>query len=316
MKMRMPHRWIAAAVALACAGCTIADVTEAGGDDVLIVEGVMRSDRPDQRILLHRSVRGALSPGERNAQVFVTGNAGARHDFEMVPTSQCLSVDPLYATADSVDLQATCYRSASADGYWVLPDSVYDLTVITTGGETARGRTHVPAPFAILQFPYRSRLRDGPKECTIPGGEALPVVWTQSRGAYGYLAPLRILGLDRVAPDSLHAPAELELTGLAISSGDTTLVLPSDFGVFDRFSLDQRLLRYLRTGLPPGVRAEIVIAAADRNYINGVRGGSFNPSGQVRISSVVGDGRGVFGSLVPLTVVFNVGQPGRAIVCN
>lgn len=315
--MRMPHRWIAAAAVLACtAGCTIADVTEAGGDDVLVVEGVLRTDRPDQRVLLHRSVRGALAPGEPDAEVFVTGNSGARHNFEMVPRAQCLTVDPLYATADSVDLQATCYRSASSEGYWVFPDSVYDLTVVTARGETARGRTHVPAPYTIVQFPYRSRLRDVRKECSIPGNALLPIVWTESRGAYGYLAPLRITGLDRVAPDSVAAPPELELNGLAVSSGDTTLVLPGDFGVFERFSLDQRLLRYLRDGLPPGVRAEIVVAAADRNYINGVRGGSFNPSGQVRISSVVGDGRGVFGSLVPLTLIFNVGQPNQPIVCN
>ncbi|HEX8392593.1 MAG TPA: DUF4249 family protein [Longimicrobium sp.] len=308
---------MAAVFALAALGaCTIADVTEAGGDDVLVVEAVLRTDRPEQRILLHRSVRGALSPGEPGAEVFVTGNGGARYRFEMVNSSQCITVDPLYANADSVDLQASCYRSLGSYGYWVNPDSVYDLTVVTTRGETARGRTHVPAPYAILQFPYRSRLRDGPRECTVPGNTPLPIVWTQSRGAYGYLAPLRITGLDRVAPDSISAPAELELTGLAVSSSDTTLVLPTDFGIFDRFSLDQRLLRYLRTGLPPGVRADVVIAAADRNYINGVRGGSFNPSGQVRISSVVGDGRGVFGSLVPLYLSFNLGQPNAQIACN
>jgi hypothetical protein len=51
------------------------------------------------------------------------------------------------------------------------------------------------------------------------------------------------------------------------------------------------------------------VAAADRNYINGVRGGSFNPSGPVRISSVVGDAVGVFGSLVPLHASIIIGSP-------
>ncbi len=55
----------------------------------------------------------------------------------------------------------------------------------------------------------------------------------------------------------------------------------------------------------------MTVAAADRNYINGVRGGSFNPSGQVRISSVTGDGVGVFGSLVPLQAAVEAG-PARA----
>lgn len=316
MLMRMRHRWMAAMAALACAGCTIADVTDAGGEDVLVVEGVLRTDRPDQRILLHRSVRGALAPGETGAQVFVTGNGGTRYAFDMVPAGQCLTVDPLYAESDSVQIQATCYRSPAAEGYWVRPDSVYELTVVTQRGETARGRTHVPGAFRITQFAYRERLREGPRICAIPGNASIPVVWTESRGAYGYLAPLRVNGLDAVAPDSVRAPAELELNGLAISSGDTTLVLPGDFGVFDRFDLDQRLLRYLRNGLPPGVTAEVVIAAADRNYVNGVRGGSFNPSGQVRISSVVGDGRGVFGSLVPLSLSFVVGSATQPIACN
>jgi hypothetical protein len=48
------------------------------------------------------------------------------------------------------------------------------------------------------------------------------------------------------------------------------------------------------------VVAEMVVAAIDRNYLNGVRGGSFNPSGTVRVSSVSGDGVGVFGSIVPV----------------
>ena len=35
--------------------------------------------------------------------------------------------------------------------------------------------------------------------------------------------------------------------------------------------------------------------------------GGFNPSGNVRISSVVGDGVGVFGSLVPRRLFMRVG---------
>ena len=85
-----------------------------------------------------------------------------------------------------------------------------------------------------------------------------------------------------------------------------------DTGVFDRFSYNQDLLRLLQAGLPAGTFARVVVAAADRNYINGVRGGSFNPSGPIRISSIVGDGVGVFGSLVPrhaAIVVIPTNQP-------
>ena len=41
-----------------------------------------------------------------------------------------------------------------------------------------------------------------------------------------------------------------------------------------------------------------MIAAADRNYVNWVRRGAFNPSGIVRVPSLHGDGTGVFGSVV------------------
>lgn len=39
------------------------------------------------------------------------------------------------------------------------------------------------------------------------------------------------------------------------------------------------------------------IAAGDRNYVNWLRGGRFNPSGMIRVPSVHGDGTGVFGSV-------------------
>jgi hypothetical protein len=40
----------------------------------------------------------------------------------------------------------------------------------------------------------------------------------------------------------------------------------------------------------------VAITAVERNFVNWVRGGSFNPSGTVRVSSIVGDGSGVFGA--------------------
>ncbi len=93
-------------------------------------------------------------------------------------------------------------------------------------------------------------------------------------------------------------PDELDLLGLAIGAADTTIVFPQEFGVFDRFTVDRDLLLALQEGLPAGARADVLVAAGDRNFVNWVRGGNFNPSGQVRVPSVTGDGTGVFGSLV------------------
>jgi hypothetical protein len=67
--------------------------------------------------------------------------------------------------------------------------------------------------------------------------------------------------------------------------------------VFERFQYDSDLLLAIRDGFPDFTLVELVLAAADRNWVNSVRGGNFNPSGLVRISTVVGDGVGVFASL-------------------
>ena len=65
---------------------------------------------------------------------------------------------------------------------------------------------------------------------------------------------------------------------------------------FDNSVFD--ILVALQTGLPAGVDANVLVAAADRNYVNWVRGGNFNPSGTVRVSSIRGDGAGLFGAIV------------------
>jgi hypothetical protein len=109
----------------------------------------------------------------------------------------------------------------------------------------------------------------------------------------------------------------LYLLGLSISSADTTVVFPSEFGVFDRFDLDQDLALRLQRGLPDGTDADVSVTAVERNYVNWVRGGSFNPSGQVRVASLRGDGTGVFGAAVTrrFTVVAEAATGGSPPDC-
>jgi hypothetical protein len=299
----------AAMVALALPACTIADVTVAPGEDRLVVEAVLRTDARAQFILLHRGVQSGVAEGEPGAEVVVTRGDGLRIVFRETPLS-CYSVDPEYLNSDTpIEIRGTCYASPNAAGRWVNPGATYELSVRTARGEEAHGRTVVPGNFTLIGVP-QSRMNDAPPlACTLPPETPLPLTWSQSEGAWGYIAPLRISGLREVLPPSFNAPDPLELVGVSVSSSDTSLVLPGEFGVFDRFSYNQDLLRLLQTGLPNGTFASVVVAAADRNYINGVRGGSFNPSGPVRISSIVGDGVGVFGSLVPLHAVIVAGPP-------
>lgn len=305
--MRTMERAAAALLLLGAAGCTLADVVVPESEDVLVVEAVLRTDAERQTIVLHRSVRGRASAAEPGARVVVRGPGGRAVAF--AETGSCIPDLDEYA-ADSLEVRVSCYYSPAGEGRWVRPGERYELEVTTLRGERARGTTTVPGAFALRALPFTD---DGsaPVPCALPAGTLLPVRWSRSAGAWGYAAPLRIFDLAPALPPGVVAPEPLELLGVAVSAADTAIVLPSEFGVFDRFSLDQALLRLLQGGLPAGTTARLTVAAADRNYINGVRGGTFNPSGQVRISSVTGDGVGVFGSLVPLQAVVEAG-PARA----
>jgi hypothetical protein len=306
-------RWTAVAVgmALAAAGCTLAEVVVPESEDVLVVEAVLRTDRARQMVLLHRSVRDGASVAEPGASVVVRGPGGVEAALEeMEDPAACFTVYPAYlAGNDPVEVRGSCYASAEALGRWVVPGATYALEVSTTRGERARGRTTVPGAFALRGFPF-SAAADAPAPvCALPAETAVPLRWTPAAGAWAYIAPLQVSGLSGVLAPGVEAPEPLELIGISVSARDTMILLPSQFGVFDRFRLDQELLRLLQRGLPAGVSARVIVAAADRNYVNGVRGGTFNPSGQVRISSILGDGVGVFGSLVPLESRMEVGPP-------
>jgi hypothetical protein len=309
--------WIGAAAALlVLAGCTIADVTVEPGEDRLVVEGVLRTDLSEQVILLHRSVQGDSSSGERGAEVFVTTPQGARIQFAE-SFAPCFSKDPSYAQFDSLQVRGTCYVASGGITRWVVPGGTYDLTIRTQRGEEAFARTAVPGAFSVYGIRTATRAEELLPGCSLAPLTPLQVDWSASPGAWGYLAPLTIYGLSGTVPAEYEPPDPLELVGVAVTARDTQLVLPAEFGVFERFQYNQDLLRALQAGLPNGTSARVIIAAADRNYINGVRGGTFNPSGQVRISSVVGDAVGVFGSLVPLAFAIDVDStPGGLPPCT
>ncbi|HEU0013344.1 MAG TPA: DUF4249 family protein [Longimicrobium sp.] len=294
-----PRTLALAALPLALAACTIADVTVPAGRDVLVVEAVLRTDQERQFVLLHRSIQDGAGGAERDAEVTVTDEFGQEFRFNQTGGG-CVSINSAYLESDSLRIDGTCYMSVDFGG-WVAPGVAYELEVRTTRGEVARGRTVVPGQFALAGMPYSTEQdpRTVPT-CEVVPGTQLDVRWRRSEGAWGYVAPLLIHGLGSAL--GMPAPSPLELVGVSVSAADTTMVLPAEFGVFERFQYNQDLLRALQEGLPRGVFANLVVAAADRNYINGVRGGSFNPSGQARISSIAGDGIGVFGSLVPLRV--------------
>ncbi|HEV7588968.1 MAG TPA: hypothetical protein VGO40_12700 [Longimicrobium sp.] len=293
----MTRDWRPCAAALLCAclaaGCDLTAVTTAPGQDVVVVEGVLRTDLVTQQVLLHRTVDGALASGVPGARVTVTGTAGDVH--RLVAGTGCYQIDVLYARSDSLDFEGSCYVTTGQDVGWVRPGQSYDLRVETPDGRVIQGRTQVPGAYAVPSVRTDPEL--GPL-CSLAPDSAFRLVWTQSAGAWSYVADLSISGLAQsLAGRGFRVADPMLVRGVSISQADTTLVLPTEFGVFERLQYDSDLLLAIRNGFPEGTRIELVLAAADRNWVNSVRGGSFNPSGLVRISTVVGDGVGVFASL-------------------
>jgi len=284
---------LAAAAALLAAGCNLAEVTTEPGEDVVVVEAVLRTDQPRPAILLHRALQGRFAGPVTGASVSVTGDDGVRHVLAEA-VGECYSVASAYAQSDSIQVDGTCYGSPLDDAGWVRPGGTYDLLVEIGDGRVIRGRTQVPADFAVPSLPAP---RQGVRLCSLAPGTRFDLLWRRSENAASYVSEIRIHGLNgRLG--SIGAPEPLELRGLAISDADTTIALPTEFGVFERFEHGADLLTAIQNGFPAGVAMELVLAAADRNWVNSVRGGNFNPSGLIRISTVVGDGVGVFGSLV------------------
>ena len=282
---------LAAAAALLAAGCDLAEVSTAPGEDVVVVEAVLRTDRPQQEVLLHRALQGRFSGGVPGARVVITGPDGRAHT--LVESTGCFRIDPEYQQSDPLDFQGSCYASPEDDVAWLAAGGTYDLRVETADGRVIRGRTHVPHDFAV---PSVEKAPETPG-CSLLPNTGFTLTWTRAEGAASYVADLRIIGLAGRLP-GIGVPEPFELRGVAVSDNDTTIVLPSEFGVFERFNYSAELLKAIENGFPDGVSMQLAVAAVDRNWLNSVRGGNFNPSGLIRISTVVGDGVGVFGSLV------------------
>jgi len=281
------------------AACTIAEVTTTEPAEILIVEGVLRPDDPMQRILLHPTLTSGMREGPAaGAAVVVIRQGGVRIPFQRTEEeAACLDLIP--------EARFACHVSGMTQPVRIWPGETYDLEVTTRDGERAFARTRVPD-----QFEIRAPVLDARRRCMLPPDTPLEVVWSRSEGTWSYIAEMQITGLRNALAGRVpgEIPDSISLTGLAISANDTTIMLPGEFGIFERTQFDQPLLIALRDGLPAGVNVQVVVAAADRNYVNGVRGGTFNPSGRVRVPSVAGAATGVFGSIVARSFQISVGD--------
>jgi hypothetical protein len=288
-------------------GCELAEVAAPASSDVLIVEAVLRVGATRQRVLLHRSIDSGIIRGEPGANVSVTGPNGTL-DFVETDLEYCVVGDSSSWDIGDVEVEASCYLSPEEAGRFVQSGETYELRIETVRGENIRGRTDVPGAMrfavpAVEVGPGRSVW------CELPTNP-FELIWTSAPGAWAYVVSLQITNstwTEQLQQLGVEVPSPLELTGVSVSAADTTLLFPQHLGLFQRGDIDQLIFEGLRGGLPPGSSSVLVILAADRNYTNSIRGGRFNPSGDVRLSSVVGDGVGVFGSVVPLMIRSNPG---------
>ena len=196
-----------------------------------------------------------------------------------------------------------CYRLSTTDPA-LAPGVELDLEI-----RVDDGRELVAAATIPLDFGLRHPVPVGTGQtCVVEPDSTLEIMWSVSPGAWAYLSEATISGLSGRVPPEIEVPDQsLELIGLSISAADTTVTLPSEFGIFDRFGDFADLLELLQNGLPEGTGAQVSVAAVDRNYVNWARGGNFNPSGQVRVASIRGDGTGVFGTLLSRSVIVEAG---------
>lgn len=281
------------AVTIVSLGCSLEEVTLVEAEDVVVAEVYVQvaggeGGTSRASAWLHRTL-GAGSPSSSpvpGAEVLITAARGFSVELAEASMNACVFDTP-------VDGKGTCYATSAELAGELRPGDVLEVEIALPGGRLLRGASTVPGDFALVT-------PSGPGRCQAKPLAPLEVRWTRSAGAWAYVNETLISGLRAaLAPEGIAVEEDpLYLLGLAVSASDTTIVFPGEFGVFDRFDLDQALAVALQRGLPAGTDARVTITAADRNYVNWVRGGNFNPSGLVKVPSLRGDGTGVFATSV------------------
>ncbi|MEQ9400174.1 MAG: hypothetical protein RJQ04_13515 [Longimicrobiales bacterium] len=288
---------VALAVTAGSGACQLEEITLVDPEDVVVAEvhvQIFQGDGGETRVtaFLHRT----LGPGGESVPVpgaaVAVRHGGSTMELAETGLERCVVTTP-------VDGTGTCQWAAPFPGTGPVPGDTLTLRIDLPDGGIMESQSVVPGAFGMVA-------PGGLDACGIPADTTLTLRWTRSEGAWAYINEASLRGIrDALAPRGITVDPDddpLYLLGLSVAATDTTIVFPAEFGLFNRFELEQDLALSLQRGLPPGVRADVSIAAADRNYVNWVRGGSFNPSGQVRIPSIQGSGTGVFGSTVVRTI--------------
>lgn len=284
---------------LALGACELQQVTLAEPEDIVVAEVVLEAGATRQLALLHRT--HGSDGGVPDARIEVRDDAGASFLLLPAPDSLCL------LPSDSAGARTSTCFAADTPTDAVMEDRTYHLHIDLPGAGAIDGTTTVPGAFDLL--------RPVSDACYLPAGDTLDLAWTPSDRTWAYIVETLLIGIrEPLARRGITIEQDtIRLLGLAVARDDTTIVFPTEFGLFDRFNADLTdALVVLQQGLLDGVDADIVVGAADRNWVNWARGGNFNPSGFVQVPSVFGAGTGVFGSVVTRRLRVTT-RPGAAL---
>jgi len=273
--------------------CELEEVSITEPEPILVAEVYLKvGDGSDElAAFLQWTLGEADNTDLANALIVVEGERGLVLGLERSVRGDCLDTEILD------DVEGVCFVARGLTDGSIHPGDHLEVAVALPDGRELAGGVDLPGDFSFLLPGVK-----GP--CALPPGELLELTWNVAEGAWAYSGETLIWGLrEALEPLGINVEEDtLSLQGISVSENDTTLVFPKEFGVFDRFDLDRELALILQEGLPEGTEAEVVIAALERNYVNWVRRGNFNPSGAVRVPSLRGDGTGVLGAVVRRTV--------------
>lgn len=285
----------------AVAGCELTEVELLRPDDLIVAEVQVvltlepggPGDPPRVRMavptLLHK-VHGAASGTLSGASVRIAGEFGNVVALVEADLDECV-----VARYEREYLgEGTCYTAPGGTTPFA-PGEELSVEVGAPGGQVLTGESRIPGAFDFSGLAYSGGA------CRLEPDANHRLRWTPADGAWSYLAEAEFTGLRApLAAREIEAPDTLNLTGLSIGRDDSEIAFPRDFGLLDIFNDDEDadVILALQDGLPEGARASLSVSALDRNWANWARGGDFHPSGEVRISSVFGNGGGVFGTAV------------------
>jgi hypothetical protein len=288
--MRGLLRLVCLTVSALLGGCDLEEITIVEIEDVVIAEVYVNLyENPAEneiRAFLHKTVGSPTSGIDdlRNVQIVVTRSDGLTLELLEAANEECIDLSEAHEPG-------VCFLADPVQTVGLRPGNLLAIMITLADGGVLTGAALAPSTFEILGIP---------SACRLDPDTLLPIHWSSSEGAWAYVNETSIEGLpDALFDEGIRVSEDpLDLLGLSISDQDTTIVFPSEFGVFSRFELDQALAVRLQSGLPRSTVAEVSITAVNGNYVNWARGGNFNPSGQVRVPSLRGDGTGVFGATV------------------